>query len=137
MPSDACGLSLSRPTGDLKTKTFHGTPVRVQPSFRARLEESQGILRYLRDISLPLKIPVSSSRPLLARNLPQSKTENQRSFKISLTGHGGLDAVIVLIQVNRLPAAQPGQPEAVSEGQTGTLGLIAHKQPPAANPRTP
>lgn len=102
MPSDACDLSLSRPTRGLETN-FSWTPVYVQPSFRARLEESQGNLRHLRDISLPIKTPVSSSRPLLARNLPQSNTENQRSFKISLTGHVGLDAVIVLIQ---LPSKQ-------------------------------
>lgn len=54
-------------------------------------------MRHLWGISMPIKTPTSSSHPLSGRNLLQSNTEIQTSFKITLIGPVGLGAVIVLI----------------------------------------
>lgn len=53
-------------------------------------------MRHLRGISMPIKTP-TSSHLLSVRNLLQSNTEIQTSFKITLIGPVGLGAAIVLI----------------------------------------
>lgn len=48
---------------------------------------------------MPRRTPISSSVPLPARyirHLLQPNTENQRRFKITITGAEGLGAVLVL-----------------------------------------
>lgn len=106
----------------LGSRALHGTHVYMQRSSKSRLarettEWSQGLLCPEHHFLLC---------PLPGKKWPQPATQNQWSFKITVTGSGGLSAVIV----NRRPTEEQGQreKEQLDKNMVLTLHIISQAQ---------